>query len=44
MPFKSEKQKKFFQAIKHGMKPKKGVGPSKAVAEKMLAHSSKNKK
>jgi hypothetical protein len=38
MPFKSKKQERFFQAIAHGMKPRKG-GPSKAVARKFISDS-----
>lgn len=34
MPY-TPKQVRLFQAIKHGMKPKKG-GPSKATASRML--------
>lgn len=39
MPFKSKKQKRFFQAIAHGMKPRGGKGPSKAVARKFIKDS-----
>lgn len=38
-PFRSEKQRKFFEAIAHGMKPKGGKGPSKAVARKFIQDS-----
>jgi hypothetical protein len=41
MPVKSEKQKKFMQAIAHGMKPRGGVGPSPEVAKEMLSGGKK---
>jgi len=36
MPDKSRKQHNFMEAIDHGMKPRKGKGPSKAVAREFL--------
>jgi len=42
MPVKSEKQRRFFEAIAHGAKPKGGLGPSKEVAQKFLSHGSKD--
>lgn len=33
MPSSSKKQAKFMAAVAHGMKPKGGKGPSKAVAK-----------
>lgn len=44
MPPKSEKQRKFFEMIAHGKKPKSGIGPSKEVAQKFLSHGHKVKK
>ena len=41
MPAKSEKQRRFMQAMAHGAKPKKGVGPSPEVAKKFLSHRGK---
>lgn len=38
MPAKSEKQRKFFEMIAHGGKPKDRVGPSKETAKKFLGH------
>lgn len=46
MPFKSDKQRRFFQAVAGGMKPDCGCtdkpncncGPTKAVAKKMVNH------
>lgn len=38
MPPKSEKQRRFMEAIAHGAKPKGGIGPSKEVAQKFLSH------
>lgn len=40
MPVKSAKQFRFMEGIKHGMKPRKGVGPSKEVADEMLSKTS----
>lgn len=39
MPFKSKKQKRFFQAIAHGFKPDRVKGPTRAVAEKFIKDS-----
>jgi hypothetical protein len=36
MPAKSAKQYRFMAGIAHGMKPRKGAGPSKAVAEEFV--------
>lgn len=36
MPAKSAKQYNFMQAIAHGAKPKKGIGPSPAVAREFI--------
>lgn len=33
MPSKTQKQAKFMAAVAHGMKPRSGGGPSKAVAK-----------
>ena len=44
MPVKSAKQFKFMQGIAHGMKPRKGVGPSPEVAKEFLSKTSKKKK
>lgn len=44
MPAKSEKQYKFMQAIAHGMKPRKGVGPSEAVAKEFVKHGPPKKR
>lgn len=41
MPPKSEKQRRFMEAIAHGAKPHKGVGPSPEVARKFLEHKVK---
>ena len=43
MPVKSAKQKKFMQAIAHGMSPKGGTGPSVGVAKEMLSGKKKKK-
>lgn len=44
MPVKSSKQFNFMQALAHGKKSKKkGVGPSKEVAEEMLGKTGKTK-
>jgi hypothetical protein len=37
MPSTSAKQHRFMEAIAHGMKPKKGKGPSVAVAKEFVA-------
>ena len=34
----------FMQGIAHGMKPRKGVGPSPEVAKEFLSKTSKKKK
>ena len=44
MPAKSVKQLKFMQAIAHGMKPNKGLGPSVAVAKEFVAKTPNKKK
>lgn len=46
MPPKSEKQRRFMEAIAHGAKPytNKGIGPSKEVAQKFLSHGHKVRK
>jgi len=36
MPAKSAKQYRFMAGIAHGMKPSKGIGPSRAVAEEFV--------
>jgi hypothetical protein len=36
MPAKTAKQYRFMAGIAHGMKSKKGVGPSEEVAEEMV--------
>ena len=36
----SGKQFRFLEGLAHGMKPKKGLGPSKEVAARMLSHES----
>jgi len=43
MPAKSAKQYKFMQAISHGAKPKKGIGPSESVAREFI-HKTPGKK
>lgn len=45
MPAKSGKQYRFMQAIAHGAKPHKGIGPSPDVAKEFIEKtSSKNRK
>ena len=44
MPAKSAKQYKFMQAIAHGMKPKKGIGPSAKVAKEIVSKGKPFKK
>lgn len=39
MPFQSEKQKRFFEAVAHGMKPRSLHAPSQAVAQKFVNDS-----
>ena len=43
MPFKSKKQEHFMQMMAHNP-DKKGIGPSKEVAEKFIKDSHKDKK
>lgn len=43
MPFKSEKQERFFQAIAHGWKPTRRKGPSQAVARKFIKDAERGK-
>jgi len=40
MPAKSAKQYRFMAGIAHGMKPRKGIGPSKEVAGEMIHKTS----
>jgi hypothetical protein len=44
MPAKSAKQYRFMQGIAHGMKPKKGVGPSPEVAREFVMKTSAKKR
>jgi hypothetical protein len=44
MPATSGKQYRFMAGIAHGMKPKKGIGPSQAVAEEMVSKTPKKKR
>jgi hypothetical protein len=44
MPVKSPKQFRFMEGIKHGMKPKSGIGPSPAVASEFLKKTPMKKK
>lgn len=44
MPVTSKKQFNFMQAIAHGAKPKKGIGPSPEVAKEFLSKTSEKKK
>ena len=44
MPVKSAEQFRFMEGIAHGMKSKKGIGPSKEVAEEMLSKTSHKSK
>lgn len=37
MPVKSAKQFRFMEAMAHGKKARKGIGPSKEVAEEFLS-------
>lgn len=37
MPSSSAKQHRFMEGIAHGMKPRKGKGPSVAVAKEFVA-------
>lgn len=36
MPSSSQRQHNFFEGIAHGMKPRKGKGPSPAVAREFI--------
>lgn len=36
MPIQSGKKYRFMAGIAHGMKPKKGIGPSEEVAKEMV--------
>lgn len=44
MPAKSAAQYKFMAGIAHGMKPNKGIGPSKEVAEEFIHKTPKKKR
>ena len=44
MPSVSRKQYKFMAGIAHGMTPRSGVGPSKAVAEEMVHATSQEQR
>jgi hypothetical protein len=44
MPAKSAKQYRFMQAIAHGATPKKGVGPTPAVAKEFIHKTSEKKR
>jgi len=44
MPAKSAKQYNFMQGIAYGMKPRKGIGPSKEVAQEFVKKTSKKKR
>ncbi len=44
MPAKSAAQYKFMQGIAHGMKPRKGVGPSPAVAQEFINKTAAKKR
>lgn len=44
MPAKSAKQYRFMAGIAHGMKPNKGVGPSKEVAEEFVHKTAPDKR
>ena len=39
MPAKSEKQRRFMQAIAHGARPRKKGAPTQAEAKKFLKHT-----
>lgn len=39
MPFKSEAQRRLFEGVAHGMKPRTAHAPSPAVAQKFIADS-----
>jgi hypothetical protein len=44
MPAKSAKQYKFMQAMAHGAKSDKGIGPSPEVAEEFIKKTPKKKR
>ena len=44
MPAKSAKQYRFMQAMAHGAKAKKGVGPSEEVAKEFISKTPKKKR
>ena len=44
MPAESAAQYKFMAGIAHGMKPNKGIGPSKEVAEEFVKKTPKKKR
>lgn len=44
MPATTKKQLKFMEAVKHGMKPKGGKGPTKAQAAEFVAKTPKRLK
>ena len=44
MPAKSEKQYKFMQAMAHGAKSHKGVGPSPEVAKEFIKKTAASKR
>ena len=44
MPAKSAVQYKFMQGIAHGMKPRKGIGPSPAVAKEFIDKTAAKKR
>lgn len=44
MPAKSAKQYRFMQAMAHGEKSKKGIGPSEAVAKEFVDKTPKTKR
>lgn len=43
-PVKSAKQFRFMQAMAHGQKSRKGIGPSPEVAKEFLSKTSEKKK
>lgn len=44
MPAKSGKQYRFMAGIAHGMKPRKGIGPSPEVAREFVEKTSAKKR
>jgi hypothetical protein len=44
MPATSGKQYRFMAGIAHGMKPRKGLGPSPAVAKEFVDKTPSNKR